>query len=172
MQASFDGTCRLTTGAVAAKGAARIEAADVEPWLMTTGLSFPGMGMGTPVSLTADLDYGSDLLVVGTLDGEIADGPVSGDINAEIKDGMPHLTGNLAIDAFDIEPVAAMVLGDAALQPARAAGRPCRSSRKRHCRSRPISICPSARLPRACSAWSRTRTAGASSARTASGWPT
>ena len=35
-----------------------------------------------------------------------------------IKDGMPHLTGDLAIDALDLEPVAAMVVGEPALQSA------------------------------------------------------
>ena len=64
MQASFDGTLQIADGAAPrAKGAVRIEAADLEPWLMTTGLSFPGMGLGTPVSLTADLDFASRLLV-------------------------------------------------------------------------------------------------------------
>ena len=118
MQANFDGDFQIADGQVAAKGAARIEAADLEPWLMTTGLSFPGMGLGTPVSLSADVDFGRGLLVVGKIQGEIADGPVSGDVNAEIKDGEPHLTGNLSLDAFDAAPVAAMVLGDASLQPA------------------------------------------------------
>lgn len=118
MQASFDGKLQVINGVGAAKGAVRIEAADLEPWLMTTGLSFPGMGLGTPVSLGADIDYGNHLLVVSNINGEIADGPVSGDINAEMKEGMPHLTGALAMDAFDLAPIAAMVVGDAALQPA------------------------------------------------------
>lgn len=118
MQASFDGTLQLAGTAAAAKGSGSIEAADVEPWLMTTGLSFPGMGMGTPVSLAAEVDYANGLMVVSGIAGEVADGPVSGDINAEMRDGVPHLSGDLAIDAFDLQPVAAMVLGDEALQPA------------------------------------------------------
>ena len=85
------------------QGAVRIEAADLEPWLMTTGVSFPGMGLGTPVSLTASLDFANGLLVVSDIQGEIADGPVAGNVNAEIKDGLPHLTGDLAIDAFDLD---------------------------------------------------------------------
>lgn len=117
MQAGFEGNLQVVNGLGAAKGAARLEAADLEPWLMTTGLSFPGMGLGTPVSLSADIDYGNRLLVVSNIEGEVADGPVSGDVNAELKDGVPHLTGGLAIDAFDLEPVAAMVVGDASLQP-------------------------------------------------------
>jgi uncharacterized protein involved in outer membrane biogenesis len=118
MQASFDGTLDVAGGLASAKGPINLEAADIEPWLMTTGLSFPGMGMGTPVSLTADLDYANGLLVLSRIDGQVADGPVSGDINAEMKEGRPHLSGDLAIDAFDLEPLAAMVVGDQALQPA------------------------------------------------------
>jgi uncharacterized protein involved in outer membrane biogenesis len=120
MQARFDGTLQFSGAAAAIRGTAGLEAADVEPWLMTSGLSFPGMGMGTPVSLNANLDYANHLLVVSDLTGEVADGPVSGDVNAEIKDGIPHIAGDLAIDAFDLTPVAAMVLGDAALQPVEA----------------------------------------------------
>lgn len=118
MQASFEGTLQIGDSLISAKGPVHLEAADIEPWLMTAGLSFPGMGLGTPVSLTADLDYASRLLVLSGIDGEIADGPVSGDINAELKDGTPHLSGDLAIDAFDLQPAAAMVVGDAALEPA------------------------------------------------------
>ena len=35
-------------------------------------------------------------MLSGKIQGEIADGPVSGDVNAEMKDGEPHLTGNLS----------------------------------------------------------------------------
>ena len=116
MQTGFEGNLRIADGAATAQGSVRIEAADVEPWLMTTGLSFPGIGMGTPVSLTAGVDFANDLLVVSNIQGEIADGPVAGNVNAEMKDGMPHLTGDLAMDAFDLQPVAAMLVGDQALE--------------------------------------------------------
>ena len=64
MQAGFEGDLRLADGDASAKGAVRVEAADLEPWLMTAGVSFPGMGMGTPVSLTAGVDFAKGLLVV------------------------------------------------------------------------------------------------------------
>src|SRR6185369_13509390 len=38
MQASFDGTLQVADGLAAIKGATHLEAADIEPWLMTTGL--------------------------------------------------------------------------------------------------------------------------------------
>src|SRR5262249_22907181 len=104
-------------GLASAKGAASIEAADLEPWLMTAGLSFPGVGLGLPVSLKADIDYDKRLLVVSKIEGDVADGPVSGDINAEMLEGVPHLSGDLSIAALDLEPVAAMVVGEGALRP-------------------------------------------------------
>ena len=116
MQAGFEGNLRLADGVASAEGDVRVEAADLEPWLMTAGVSFPGMGMGTPVSLTASVDFAKGLLVVSNIQGEIADGPVGGNVNAEMKDGLPHLTGDLAMDAFDLEPVAAMIVGEQALQ--------------------------------------------------------
>ncbi|MDW6020713.1 AsmA family protein [Mesorhizobium sp. BAC0120] len=118
MQTTFDGTLKMVDGLGSAKGAVSIEAADLEPWLMMTGLSFPGMGYGTPVSLKADIDYDKRLLVMSKIEGVVADGPVSGDINAEMKEGVPHLSGDLAVAALDLQPVAAMVVGEAALHPA------------------------------------------------------
>jgi uncharacterized protein involved in outer membrane biogenesis len=118
MQADFDGSFQLADGLAAVKGSASVEAADIEPWLMTAGVNFPGIGLGTPVSLKADLDYGKNLLVVSGIQGVIADGPVSGDVNAALEDGVPHFSGDLAIDAFNLEPVAAMIVGDQPLQPA------------------------------------------------------
>ena len=51
MQGNFDGDFQIADGQVSAKGAARIEAVDLEPWLMTAGLSFPGrLGAAGPVT--------------------------------------------------------------------------------------------------------------------------
>ena len=49
---------------MAARGKVRLEAADVEPWLMTVGAALPGMGLGTPVALAAEADYAKGLLVL------------------------------------------------------------------------------------------------------------
>ena len=52
--ARFDGT-RLRAAA-SPKGKAGIDAADIEPWLMTAGVGLPGMGTGMPVELDAETD--------------------------------------------------------------------------------------------------------------------
>ncbi|THF59616.1 AsmA family protein [Ollibium composti] len=113
-KATFDGTVSETAEGLSAKGKAAIDAADIEPWLMTTGFGLPGMGTGTAASLSADADYASGLLVLSGLDGAVNEAAVSGDVNVEMKDGQPHLTGALALDELDFGTLAAMLFGDAA----------------------------------------------------------
>ena len=77
--------------ALTAKGKVRLDAADIEPWLMTTGIGLPGMGFGLPVALAADADYSNGVLSLAGLNGTMEEGAVSGDLKAELKDGLPHL---------------------------------------------------------------------------------
>ena len=112
----FAGTARLAEGAVAVKGKARLNAPDIEPWLMTTSVALPAMGAGLRVELEADADYGDGLLVLDGLTGTVNEGSVAGDLNAAVKDGKPHLTGQLTLDELNLEPLAAMVLGESALE--------------------------------------------------------
>lgn len=115
LDAGFDGTVTLTADGAGARGKLRVDAADIEPWLLTTATSLPGAGLGTGVQLSADADYGSGLLVLNGLDGTVGEGAVSGDVNLAIRGGVPHLTGTLALDALDLEPLAGAVLGAASL---------------------------------------------------------
>ncbi|MGN6306098.1 MAG: AsmA family protein [Mesorhizobium sp.] len=121
-KATFDGTVSDTAEGLSAKGKVAIDAADIEPWLMTTGFGLPGMGTGTAAALSADADYASGLLVLSGLDGAVNEAAVSGDVNVEMKDGQPHLTGALALDELDLGPLAAMLFGDAAFATEAASG--------------------------------------------------
>ncbi|EHK55911.1 hypothetical protein MAXJ12_17123 [Mesorhizobium alhagi CCNWXJ12-2] len=123
-QAGFKGTSSFGDQGLATKGKAELESADLEPWLMTSGVSLPGMGFGMPVSLAGDVDYADGLLVLAGLNGTVNENAVSGDVNAEIGEGLPHLTGALALDALDLEPAAAMLLGETALAPEASGGWP------------------------------------------------
>ncbi|MCX7303393.1 MAG: AsmA family protein, partial [Hyphomicrobiales bacterium] len=114
--ADFSGNTRLAEAAAQLKGHARLRAADIEPWLMTTGVALPAMGAGAPVDLEADVDYGSGLLALKGLAGTVNEGAVAGEINAALKGGKPHLSGQLTVDELDLEPFAAMVLGETALE--------------------------------------------------------
>ena len=116
-RARFAGTVAAAGQGMTARGKVDVDAADVEPWLMTTGFGLPGMGTGTAVKLAADADYGNGLLVLSGLDGSVDASAVSGDVNVAMQDGLPQLSGELALDAFDIEPMAAMLFGGSALAP-------------------------------------------------------
>jgi len=111
----FEGEAGLEAGALSANGNLMLEADDLDPWLATGGVALPGMGLGLPARATAQLDISGGMLVLSGLDGEVAGSTVRGDVNAQIRDGLPHLTGELALQSFDLSPAAEMVVGAAAL---------------------------------------------------------
>jgi uncharacterized protein involved in outer membrane biogenesis len=116
LTASYTGTVRQTEGRLEGEGKVALDADDIEPWLMTSGMAMPGMGLGLPVALAADASFGKGLLTLSGLDGSVGEARLDGDVNAAIKDGAPHLTGALSLETLDLWPVVAMVLGDTALQ--------------------------------------------------------
>lgn len=118
-RASFDGTVADTAQGPTAKGKVNLDATDIEPWLMTTGVGLPGMGTGTSTSLAADADFGNGLLVLSGLTGSINKAAVSGDVNIDAKDGLPHLAGALALDELDLDPLAVSLFGDQSFAPAK-----------------------------------------------------
>ncbi|TIM60769.1 MAG: AsmA protein, partial [Mesorhizobium sp.] len=95
-------------------GKISLEAADIEPWLMTTGVGLPGLGTGMSTWLAADADFGNGRLVLSSLSGAINEAAVSGDLNVGVADGLPHLAGALALDDLDLDPMAVAVFGDQA----------------------------------------------------------
>ncbi|UCI22273.1 AsmA family protein [Mesorhizobium sp. B2-1-8] len=119
-KAGFEGTVADTPQGPTAKGKVNLDASDIEPWLMTTGIGLPGMGAGMSTSLAAQADYGNGLLVLSGLSGAINEAAVSGDINLDVKqgvdgkDGVPHLAGALALDELDLDPMAVALFGDSA----------------------------------------------------------
>jgi uncharacterized protein involved in outer membrane biogenesis len=116
--AGFEGDVAKGPQGFTAKGRAALQAADIEPWMMTAGLGLPGMGLGTAVDLKTDADFANGLLVLSDVDGTVAEGAVAGDINLEVKEGVPHLAGQIALDEFDLYPIARMILGNESLESA------------------------------------------------------
>lgn len=108
---AFDGEASLTNERLAASGEALVDSDDLEPWLVTAGVALPGFGLGLPVSLQSRLDYESGLLVLSDLRGEVVGVAASGDVNAQLRDGLPHLTGALAFGSFDLAPMAELAAG-------------------------------------------------------------
>jgi len=115
--ATYNGTLSFGENGPAAQGAARIAAADIEPWLMTAGFVLPGMGLGMPVELAGDLTLEAGALALNEISGTIDEGSIAGSLTATLpKGGAPHLTGSISTDAIDLSPAIAMVLGDAAME--------------------------------------------------------
>ncbi|RWQ50620.1 MAG: AsmA family protein [Mesorhizobium sp.] len=113
-KAGFDGTIASAPQGATAKGKISLEAADIEPWLMTTGVGLPGLGTGMSTWLAADADFGNGRLVLSSLSGAINEAAVSGDLNLDVTDGLPHLAGALALDDLDLDPMAVALFGDQA----------------------------------------------------------
>lgn len=113
-KAGFDGTVADTPQGATAKGKVSLEATDIEPWLMTAGVGLPGMGAGMSTSMAADADFGNGLLVLSGLSGAINEAAVAGDLNIDVKDGLPHLAGALTLDELDLDPMAVTLFGDQA----------------------------------------------------------
>jgi uncharacterized protein involved in outer membrane biogenesis len=116
--ATFDGVSTYGGDGVSASGQVKVKSEDVEPWIMTLGASLPGMGLGTGVDIAAKADVADGLLVLQGIDGAIGEVAVAGDLNAEIRDGRPNLTGALTLDELALDPLAAMMLGSDAVAPA------------------------------------------------------
>ncbi|TYR32401.1 AsmA protein [Mesorhizobium microcysteis] len=112
----FEGEASLRQTGIAASGDGRLEADDLEPWLVASGIVLPGGALGLPVTGSAQIDIDDGLLVLSGLSGEVAGAAVRGDINAQMREGLPHLTGALALESFDLASVAEMATGAAALQ--------------------------------------------------------
>jgi uncharacterized protein involved in outer membrane biogenesis len=115
LDASFNGQVRAGES-LAIQGNARLEADDLEPWLAEAGISLPGFGYGLPAVLSAGLDGGDGLLVISNLQGAVAERNVSGDLNAELRERVPHLTGSLTMAGFDLGLAAEMVAGSRAFE--------------------------------------------------------
>ena len=115
LTAHFDGTVRADAGRFSASGTGNIEATDIEPYLMTAGVTLPGMGLGVAVSLAAELDLDDGVLIASGLQGSLAGNMLSGDINATMRDGLPHLTGALNLGSLDLGLAISSVLGEAAM---------------------------------------------------------
>lgn len=113
--ATFEGTVRADAAGFELSGDGKLDAEDLEPYLMTAGVTLPGMGLGVPAALSANLDLADGVLIASGLAGSIGGNELAGDINATARDGLPHLTGALRLQAFDIGLAIASVLGEASM---------------------------------------------------------
>jgi len=117
LDARFDGQVARTGGKLSLRGNALLESKDLEPWLAEAGISLPGFGYGLPAALSAAVDNGNGPFVISGLQGTLAEENVSGDLNAELREGLPHLTGSLRLSSFDMGLAAEMTGGSDAFEP-------------------------------------------------------
>ncbi len=112
---AYDGEVAQGAAGLTASGTASLRADDIEPWLAVAGVSLPGFGLGLPVSLDSQLDLDDGLLLLSSLSGDIAGDATRGDINAQMRDGLPHLTGSLSLGSFDLASLADLAVGEPSL---------------------------------------------------------
>ncbi|WEX11372.1 AsmA family protein [Chelativorans sp. AA-79] len=124
LASTFDGQLVRAGETFTLKGNAWLESDDLEPWLATAGISLPGFGYGLPARLSAAVDAGGGPVVVSNLEGTVAGSDVRGDLNAELRDGLPHFTGSLALSGLDPALAAEMVAGSEAFEAAEAGAWP------------------------------------------------
>ncbi|MGD9912936.1 MAG: AsmA-like C-terminal region-containing protein, partial [Rhizobiaceae bacterium] len=114
--ANYNGAIAFTDEAITAQGAATLQAADIEPWLLASGVTLPGMGFGTGLDIAADVTLDGYALKLDALKGTINESALSGALAlAPGTNGVLHATGTLASDAIDLAPAIAIVLGDGAM---------------------------------------------------------
>lgn len=110
-RATFDGETRLQGDRFAAKGRGRLQSADLGPWLTTAAVPLLEFDVYLPTELQAELDYTDGLLVLSELEGELAGTRLRGELNAENREGLPHVTGEAHLSAFDAALLTEMLFG-------------------------------------------------------------
>lgn len=112
LDALFDGTVRLGSDGPEIAGSTTLVADDLSGWLATAGVSLPGMTAGLPFDLRATLDLQDRLVILSDLGGSALDQALNGDLNVEMRDGRPHVSGSLALPDVDFGWLASLVVGE------------------------------------------------------------
>ncbi len=114
--AAFDGTVLLSGDETQAKGQARLEGSDLEPWLAAAGFALPGMGYGLPLDLDATLDLSASGLGWSGLQGTVGEVAVSGEGRATLEAGIPAISGRIETDYLPLDLSLALPLGEGTLE--------------------------------------------------------
>lgn len=118
-KAMADGVISLAGGDIAASGKAMLKSADLQPFIATTGFAVPGFGEGLPVELTSDFQFAKEILRFPNLTGKVSGEPVTARIEANFVDsGWPMLKGEAKLASLELDSLAAVMLGQDALEPA------------------------------------------------------
>ncbi len=96
-------------------GEVSLKSADIEPYLMAAGISFPDMGQGLATDLKSGFVKSAAAVRFGTLQGQVADIAASGDISLDIWQSEPRATGKLSLSSVDLGWLGELALGQGAL---------------------------------------------------------
>jgi len=119
--AAADGILSLVGGDIAASGKAQLKSADLQPFIATAGYSLPGFGEGLSADLSSDFQFAKGLLRFPNLAGKLGSDEVSARIEANFSDsGLPQIKGEAKLSSIELGSLAAIMLGQEAVEPAKA----------------------------------------------------
>jgi AsmA-like C-terminal region len=113
MVATLDGILTSDILSTGFTGQAKIEAADVEPWVTMLGYLVPGMGLGTVAEMSAAVSHRNGKTVLREIDAVLNGNRIDGDLTVTAPDAVPVVRGDLAIETLDAGQLFAVISGDA-----------------------------------------------------------
>lgn len=119
--AAADGILSLVGGDIAASGKAQLKSDDLQPFIATAGYSLPGFGEGLSADLSSDFQFAKGLLRFPNFSGKLGGDDVSARIEANFSDsGLPQLKGEAKLASIELGSLAAIMLGQEAIEPVKA----------------------------------------------------
>ncbi|MCX7670681.1 MAG: hypothetical protein N2439_11490, partial [Anaerolineae bacterium] len=115
--ASFSGIRRNGPEGAVLDGRAVLSSTDVDPYLLATGLAFPGTGLGTPVSLETQLVLSRSSHALNQLTAAVSGLGAAGNLAIARSGDRPAISGSLSVDRADAGWMLEMIGGPASLQP-------------------------------------------------------
>lgn len=113
-----DGILSMVGGDIAASGKAHVKSADLQPFIATAGYTLSGFGEGLSADLSSDFQFAKGLLRFPNLTGELGGDDIAARIEANFSDsGLPQVKGEAKVASIELGSLAAMMLGQDALEP-------------------------------------------------------
>lgn len=115
--ANFSGTRGNETNGPVLAGKMSLVSDDLDPYLLATGLAFPGTGLGTPVAIESGLARSERSIELKELVATVGDTKLEGELGFSTSGERLTVSGGLAVDRVDTGWLVEMIAGAAALQP-------------------------------------------------------
>lgn len=115
--AAVDGVFTVRPGDLTGSGKMVLKAADLQPFMASTGYSLPGYGEGMPVDLASDFQFARNIVRLPNLNGTVDGEAVAAKLEASLADnGEPRLKGEVKTGRFDLGTLAGLMLGPQAFE--------------------------------------------------------